>query len=428
MLLLLSTILGVVASIIGVVAFFFPDLGRRLIGWVRRAPSYNWPAIPSHIAAAKHRVFILQTWLPAMRMELPNWSRALKKEGIDFRVLLADQKLVPFRLRSREPVSSLLIQNVSDICELVEGLGALALSKMKVRFYSTLPFGPIYIIDDTIYWGLYLSHMDSMSGPVFQEQARSRLGKEIIKSFQSMWEDASERTGLLSVSKPADRKRDHSREEVDFTRRAWVASRKLTRIEDHSASPLDNRGGYLCLLRHAETDLGKAGVITGALDVGINAAGRNCLRQLGDAFERERWSSVYSSPARRCTETLAELLKEDSRAVQTRDELRERSMGALEGFSKSEYHHSLPQYRGLDLLNSFHASSTDGESYCDVFRRVATFAEEVFEQVLNGDRILLCSHDAVIRLIIFLAENREIDEIVTLEVNNAEPFFYAPRQ
>jgi broad specificity phosphatase PhoE len=426
MLLILSTILGVLASIIGIIAFFFPDLGRRLISWARRAPTYNWPTIPGHIAEAKHRVFILQTWLPALRMELPNWSRALRREGIDFRVLLADQKLLPFRLRSREPVSSLLIQNVSDICELLESLGSLTRSKIKVRFYNTLPFGPIYVIDDTIYWGLYLSHMDSMEGPVLTERTSSRLGKEIIKSFQSIWEDASERTGLLSISEPVDRKRDHSREEVEFARRASVASSKLTRL-DEAASSSAARGGYLCLLRHAETDLGKAGVITGTLDVGINAAGRSRLRELGDAFERERWSSVYSSPARRCTETLAELLKKDRKDVEIRDELRERSMGALEGFSRSEYHLSLPQYRGLDLLSSFHASSTDGESYCDVFRRVVTFAEEIFERVLGGDRILICSHDSVIRLIIFLAENRGIDEVVSLEVNNAEPFFYAAR-
>lgn len=426
MLLILSTILGVLASLIGVVAFFFPDLGRRMIAKIRRAPNYNWPTIPSHIAGAKQRVFILQTWLPALRMELPHWSDALKKVGVDFRVLLADQKLVPFRLRSREPVSGLLIQNVSDICELIDSLDSRALSKIKVRFYSTLPFGPIYIIDDAVYWGLYLSHMDSMSGPVFREQATSRLGREIIKSFQSVWEDSSERTGLLSVSKPVSRKLNHSQEEVEFSRRAWVASRKLTRIDNPSAS-VGDRGGYLCLLRHAETDLSKAGVITGTLDVGINASGRNGLRQLGDSFARERWSSVFSSPARRCTETLAELLKKDSKSVEIRDELRERSMGALEGYSRGDYHESLPEYRGVDLLNSFHVSSTDGESYCDVFRRVAAFAEEIIEQVLNGDRILLCSHDSVIRLIVFLAENRGIDEVVRLEVNNGEPFFYVAR-
>jgi len=176
-----------------------------------------------------------------------------------------------------------------------------------------------------------------------------------------------------------------------------------------------------------ETDLGKAGVITGALDVGINATGRACLRDLGDAFERERWSSVYSSPARRCTETLAELLKKDTKDIEIRDELRERSMGVLEGFSRCEYHLSLPQYRGVDLLSSFHASSADGESYCDVFRRVVAFVEEVLERVLTGERILICSHDSVIRLIMFLAENCRIEEVVSLEVNNAEPFFYVAR-
>jgi probable phosphoglycerate mutase len=180
-------------------------------------------------------------------------------------------------------------------------------------------------------------------------------------------------------------------------------------------------------LRHAETDLNEAGIITGALDVGINAAGRMRLRQLGDVFERERWSHVFSSPARRCTETLSELLKEDSSAIQIRDELRERSMGELEGFSKFEYHDSLPQYRGVDLLSSFHASSVGGEAYCDVFRRVVTFIETIVNDVLRGSRTLVCTHDTVIRMVVMLLENLSIEDAVQLEVNNAEPFYYAPR-
>jgi broad specificity phosphatase PhoE len=273
--------------------------------------------------------------------------------------LLADQKLVPYRLRSREPVSSLLIQNVSDICEFIESFTDHAKSKIHVRFYTTLPFGPIYVIDDEVYWGMYLSHMDSMAGPVFREPSTSRLGREIISSFHNVWQDASDRTGMLSV--------------------------------------------------------------------GINAVGRIRLRQFGDRFERHRWSAVYSSPARRCTETLAELLKDEANSAEIRDELRERSMGELEGFSKYEYDRSLPQYRGVDVLNSFHARPTGGESYCDVFRRVSGFIEGICSSVSSGKAVIVCTHDTTIRMIRMLLENLPIETAVSLEVNNAEPIYYVSR-
>jgi len=428
MLVAATTIIGVAASLVGFLAFFSPDMGREMIRRLRRAPTYDWPTIPVQIRKAQHRVLILQTWLPALRLEIPCWSKALEKEGVDFRVLLADQKLVPYRLRSREPVSSLLIQNVSDICEFIESYADTARSKMQVRFYSTLPFGPIYIIDDDIYWGLYLSHMDSMAGPVFRERSGSRLGKEIISSFQNVWQDASDRTGTLSVAQHFDRKKlDHAREEVDFARRAAAMAAKVSRQSGSAAREAPSRRSFICILRHAETDLSEASIITGALDVGINAFGRTKLRQLGDHFEREHWTAIYSSPARRCTETLAEILKAEGSAIQIRDELRERSMGDLEGFSKHEYHRSLPQYSGLDLLNSFHAAADGGESYCDVFRRVATFMEGIVQQILEGDKVLVCTHDTTIRMMTLLLENLAIEDAVSLEVSNADPVYYVSR-
>jgi broad specificity phosphatase PhoE len=420
-----GAVLTAAAAAVKVVAFFSPRAGDRLMSWLRGTPTYDWPRVPQRISRAKNRVLILQTWFPALQAELPRWRDALAKGGIEFRVLLGDQTVGELRLRSRDPVSNLLIPNVSEIRQLIDSLTQSEESKPQVKFYHMLPFGPIYVIDEKIYWGLYLSHLDSMDGPVFQTSASSRLGKEIIKSFERAWEEASDRIGLLSVSEALDGEtRDHTQEEVEVARRASIASQQARRIAAPAASELNAEGGYLCILRHADTDLNRADIITGGLDVGINAIGRRRMRELRDQFEREKWNAVYSGPARRYTETLAELLA-DPAAIQIREELRERAMGELEGFSRSDYSESLPRYDGEELFGAFHLSPNGGESYCDVFSRVAPFIEQILEGLRRGERTLICTHDTVIRMIRLLLENMSIKDALAVEIDNGDPFYYA---
>src|SRR5882757_1045906 len=148
----ISAIVGLLASIITLCLFFYSDLGRRFIGIFIRGPHFNLESIPKKITRAQRRLWVLQTWLPGLRLELPYWRKALSNEHIDCRVLLLDQKLVQYRLRCRELVSSLLPQNVSDLTDLANVYNIQGKPRLEVRFYSCIPFGPIYIIDDDIYW------------------------------------------------------------------------------------------------------------------------------------------------------------------------------------------------------------------------------------------------------------------------------------
>jgi broad specificity phosphatase PhoE len=419
-------IIAALAGAAAVAAWLSPKSGEKLLDRLRRRPNYDWQDIVNTVSGANTRVLLLQTWFPGLQRELPRWREALLRGGLDFRVLLADQKLVEYRLRSREPVSSVLMQNVSDIRELVEDLGESGGSIPQVRFYSILPFGPIYVIDDNVYFGLYLSQMDSMDGPAFRARADSRIGKDIIASFETAWQEASDRTGLLSVAENLDRKgKKHSEEEVDIRHRASILSKKLRKISEPGTSTLNSEGGYLCILCHAETDMNEAEIITGGLDVGINYIGRENIRKHRPHFAHESWWKVYSSPARRCTETLTELLANPG-DVLIRDEFRGRSMGELEGYAKDSYQQSVSRYSGQDVLQSFHASADDGEAYCQVLYRLVAFVESIVEEVIQGKRVLICTHDTVIRTILLLFEDLSTSEAARLHVDGGEPIFYAP--
>lgn len=290
-----------------------------------------------------------------------------------------------------------------------------------------LPFGPIYVIDEEVYWGIYLSHMDSTKGPVFRARADSQIAQDVIASFNTAWEEASERTGGLSVTENLVRKgKKHAEEEIEIKTTASIISGKVMGISSHDESNLRGQGGYLCILRHAETDLNDADIITGGLDIGINVAGRDHVRELRPTFAHVAWDSIYSSPARRCTETLTEMVA-DAGAILLRNELRERSMGELEGYAKATYQASVPRYQNQDVLHSFHASADDGEAYCDVFYRLAEFLQGIVEEVHRGRRILICTHDSIIQVMSLLLENLDLQKATEREVLSGRPIYYASR-
>jgi len=273
-----------------------------------------------------------------------------------------DQKLVQYRLRCRELVSSLLPQNVSDLTDLANVYNIQGKPRLEVRFYSCIPFGPIYIIDDDIYWGLYLADCDSMTGPVYHTRANSKLGRFILNSFEFTWKSASQTTGNLGVfpSKKIERP-THQTERAEIERKTAKIVDLLSLCPVEEIIQVRANTGCLCLVRHVDTDLNRAAIFTGELDVGINASGRKKANELGKHLSHKRWDKIYSSPLRRCIETLTEALPEKIEAFEIKDELRERAMGDLEGYSKSDYNLSLPQYDGFDIMLVSWHSNTDDE-------------------------------------------------------------------
>lgn len=420
--------LAIIAFLVGLVDWLFPDSGPRLIVRLMPGPRYNWGTVPKNIVKAQRRVWVLQTWLPGLRLELPWWREALRRQNIEFRVLLLDQKLVPSRLRCREPVSSLLTQNVSDLTELSRQFNLVEGNpRIEVRFYSCIPFGPIYIVDDEIYWGLYLPDRDSMRGPVFHSLANSKLGQQILTSYEAVWRSASHTTGSLGVSPPQLLSRPpHTTEKANIERKTATIINVLSRRALKDVLPLDANIGCLCLLRHADTDLNTAAIVTGELDVGINADGRIKAREIGKHIRRECWNRVYSSPLRRCIETLTEALPDKIETVELRDELRERAMGDLEGYSRKSYFTSLPQYDGTDMLTSFHTAPNNGESYCDVFWRVLPLLEEVISLVMDGQRVLVCSHEGPIRMMLMALDGLTDEVAIKKVIHSGEFLYYLP--
>ncbi len=154
-----------------------PSRASYRLGW-RTDP------IDRAIAEASKRVWILQTWIPTLSSDIGHWANN-KRNHLDFRVLLASDNLLPSLLRARPGIISLVDSNL----QILSSFAAIPQSlKIEVRRYSVLPFGPIYIIDDDIHWGIYLSDRDSMQGPHFRCHRSSDMGKLLEESFLAIWE------------------------------------------------------------------------------------------------------------------------------------------------------------------------------------------------------------------------------------------------
>src|SRR6185295_19411135 len=271
-----------------------------------------------------------------------------------------------------------------------------------------------------VYWGIYRANDDALTGPTFQSDAASRVGRQILASYEAVWDSSSPKTGSLSATDTHSRvAQSHAIEEGEISKRIVKLGRRLC-----PAATVPESGGCLCLLRHGETDLNHAGIISGSLDVGISAAGRERARTLAHDLRRTQWTRIVSSSLQRATDTLGEVFGGNLTGVEFRDELRERSMGDVEGHSKQHYASSLPQYRGVDLLGAFHTQPSGGESYCDVYWRVAVLLDDLKPRVEAGERILICSHEAPLRMMLMALNGLTPEAAIALDVPNCTPLYF----
>lgn len=100
-------------------------------------------------------IFILQTWIPAMRELKPAFETALKK-GANVEILLLDENSGFLAKRCEDLESSRHEYKacVDDLESLVQK-SENTRGKFSYKVYDCLPYFPIYIIGDNMYVGIY---------------------------------------------------------------------------------------------------------------------------------------------------------------------------------------------------------------------------------------------------------------------------------
>jgi broad specificity phosphatase PhoE len=155
--------------------------------------------------------------------------------------------------------------------------------------------------------------------------------------------------------------------------------------------------GHLYIARHGETDWNRVGRWQGQTDTRLNDVGRSQAKELASMLAGHRINRVISSNLARAHETatiVSELL--GLGAVESDEDLRERSYGCFEGLTREECIAQFPEAWQSYLVDR-RAGPRGSEPYDQVFGRMKRAMERAASAMIDGQSILLVSHGGAIR-------------------------------
>jgi broad specificity phosphatase PhoE len=154
----------------------------------------------------------------------------------------------------------------------------------------------------------------------------------------------------------------------------------------------------IVLVRHGEAEL-PPGVLCGALDPPLSAAGRARMERLRERLARARFAAAYASPARRAAESAALLAAPHGLEVERVPELREVHFGALEGLTFAEASVRYPETCAVWLARPHEVVFPGGEGFAAVRERATRAIAWLLERH-EGSTILVVAHGGVNRALL----------------------------
>lgn len=167
----------------------------------------------------------------------------------------------------------------------------------------------------------------------------------------------------------------------------------------------------LYLVRHGETDGNVKRWYQGATDIPLNARGREQAEALGRYFQDFPFQAIYSSPLSRAKETAEIVARPHGLTVWTYEALREIDFGAWEGHTYEEIRELWPGEIEAFYRSDGMMKARGGESFCDVAQRTVEQIHRLMEHHADGDKVLIASHGAAIRCMLFGLLGLELSRI-----------------
>lgn len=157
------------------------------------------------------------------------------------------------------------------------------------------------------------------------------------------------------------------------------------------------------LLRHAETVLNNSGKFCGRTDCDITENGKIITAKLAsiEPFS-SGFTSIYVSPLKRTMQTLIAIYPNCEYIVDGR--LTEISLGSWEGLEKI----SVNQTDRKAFIKGLFTPPDATENHEDVVNRIMSFFEEINKLYDECDKILVVTHNGVIRTIKQLLQIEQI--------------------
>lgn len=155
----------------------------------------------------------------------------------------------------------------------------------------------------------------------------------------------------------------------------------------------------LYLVRHGATQLTAEDRFSGESGVDLSDEGRWQAELLGERLRRENVHAIYASPLSRTVETAQIIAARCEVRIDTVDALREISHGRWEGLKRVEVEERYADEYAAWEEDPFTFAPEGGESGVAVLARALPAIREIVTRH-PGERVLVVSHKATIRLIL----------------------------
>ncbi|MFM9873249.1 MAG: histidine phosphatase family protein [Fimbriimonadaceae bacterium] len=127
------------------------------------------------------------------------------------------------------------------------------------------------------------------------------------------------------------------------------------------------------IVRHGQTAWNANGLAQGHSDVDLDETGREQSLRLADALQGLRIGQIFTSDLKRCVMTAEPVAAKLGLDLESRDDLRERTFGELEGAHYTEIRAWFSAESRARGLGEHEIRPEGGESMKDVWNRLAKF-------------------------------------------------------
>ncbi len=172
------------------------------------------------------------------------------------------------------------------------------------------------------------------------------------------------------------------------------------------------------LIRHGESEWNRLSRYTGQRDVSLSDLGKEQAQRVAERLKDARLSTIYASPLRRARDTARVIGRLTQAPVILEAGLREIHHGLWEGLTPEQVSERFPEEYALWRTRPHRVKMPHGESLAEVASR----AEAVWRRVAveqSGGNIAICSHDAVLRVILLAALGLTLERFWKWDFENA---------
>ncbi len=184
---------------------------------------------------------------------------------------------------------------------------------------------------------------------------------------------------------------------------------------------------YLILVRHGESVWNKQGLWTGLTDISLSEKGKEESQKAGVLLKDIKIDEAYSSPLKRSTETLAEIIRALKYEVPiTLDKsLNERNYGLLTSKNKWDLQKEYGEEKFQKIRRAWDYPIPGGETLKDVYNRILPYYNrEILPKLKNGKNILIVAHGNSLRALIKHLEEISDENISLLEIPTGGMYIY----